>query len=264
MYPTAVAVRSDFTRVGRIGGLSLGSFQVLPADLLSHEPAIQLLDLRHQVGIKPSDLDARIPEAEFPAATDRVVRIEHADNDASDPAFDNSFHAWKLGTVSRRARLQRRKEGRTRQRIASEPGLQKRELGVVSGSEFASEGLAQRHTIPRDNGSDLGRDTSLFAHAPPRERYGPLHKRSLRLQSEVVDGHSSGVVALAVDFDRIILPVIHIEKPVANADRAAAHSRGVPHRMPRRSTTRAQSWLARRLSDAPLTWAATDRMTHTL
>jgi hypothetical protein len=43
-------------------------------------------DLRHQIGTKPSDLDASIPETELPATTDRIVRIEHADHDACDSA----------------------------------------------------------------------------------------------------------------------------------------------------------------------------------
>jgi len=51
------------------------------ADLLSRELAVELLDLRHQIGIKPSDLDASIPETEFPATTDRIVRIEHAEDE---------------------------------------------------------------------------------------------------------------------------------------------------------------------------------------
>jgi hypothetical protein len=151
-----VAVRPDFVWVGRTGGLSFGPFHVLRADLFSRELAVELLDLRHQIGIRPSDLDASIPETEFPATTDRIVWIEHADDDACDSAFDDSFGAWDLGAVARRAWFQRREKGRTRQHLVPELGFEKRELGVVSGGEFASEGLAQHYTFPRDDSSDLG------------------------------------------------------------------------------------------------------------
>src|SRR5262249_6709532 len=124
-------------------------------------------------------------------ATDRVVRIKHADDDACDPPFDDPFGAWDLGTVSHRARLQRREEGRTCQRLVPELGLKERELGVISGSEFASEGLAQHHTFPRNYSPDLRRDTSFFARALPRDRDCPLHERSLPLRRGVVNSHCS-------------------------------------------------------------------------
>ena len=122
-------------------------------------------------------------------AADLVIRIEHADDNACDPAFDDPFSAWDLRTVSRRAWLQRREEGRTRQRLVPEFGLKKCVLGMVSGSEFTSEGLAQHYTVPHDDGSDLGRNTSFFAHALPRERDGSLHKRPLPLRRGMVRGH---------------------------------------------------------------------------
>jgi len=134
---------------------------------------------------------------EFPATTDRIVRIEHADDDACDSAFDDSFSAWDLGAVSRRAWFQCREEGRTRQRLVPELGFEKRELGVVSGSEFASEGLAQHHTFPRDDSSDPGRNTPLFAHALPCERDGSLHERSFTLRRAMVDGHCPMLLAIS-------------------------------------------------------------------
>jgi hypothetical protein len=103
--------------------LSFRPLQVPRADLLSllsRELAVQLLDLLHQIEIKPSDLDASIHETPFPATTDRFVRIEHADDDARNSAFDDSLGAWALGAVSRCAWFKRRKEGRTRQRLVPE------------------------------------------------------------------------------------------------------------------------------------------------
>ncbi len=114
-----------------------------------------------------SDLNTSLPQTEFPPAADRVVRIQYTDDDTCDPAFDDSFSAWDLRTVSRRAWFQSREEGRTRQRLVVQLGLKKGELGVVSGSEFASEGFSQHSTTLRDHRSDLGRDMSLFAHAMP-------------------------------------------------------------------------------------------------
>jgi hypothetical protein len=183
-----VAVWPYFAR-GRIGGLSCSPLQVFPA-LVSRELAVEFLNLGHEIGIKPSDFDASIPEAAFPAPTDGIVRIEHADDDACDSAFDDSFGARDLGITSpRRAWFQRCEEGRSRQRLVAEFAFKKRELGVVSGSEFASKGLAQHRTSPRNDGSDLRRNFPFFAHALSRKRDGTLHERTFPMWRGILGGH---------------------------------------------------------------------------
>jgi hypothetical protein len=57
---------------------------------------------------------------------------------------------------------------------------------VVSGSEFAPEGLTQHHASTYDDSSDHGRDFSLFAHALPRERHRSLHVRAFPLRRGLV------------------------------------------------------------------------------
>jgi hypothetical protein len=114
-----------------------------------------------------------------------------------DSAFDDSFGARDLGVASpRRAWFQRCEKGRTRQRLVAELAFEKRELGVVSGSEFASKGLAQQHASPPNDGSDLGRNFPLFAHALPCKRDGTLHERTFPLWREIIDGHGPMVLAI--------------------------------------------------------------------
>jgi hypothetical protein len=67
---------------------------------------------------------------------------------------------------------------------------------VISGSEFASKGLAEHHTSPRDDGSDLRRNFPLFAHAVPCERDGSFPERSLPLRHGMIDGHCPTVLAI--------------------------------------------------------------------
>jgi hypothetical protein len=90
--------------------------------------------------------------------------------------------------------FQRREESRTRQRVIPELALEQRELGVVSGGEFASEGLTQHHTMPHNDSADLGRNLPLFAHALPCERDGLLHELPFPLGR---DGHWPILLALS-------------------------------------------------------------------
>jgi len=60
---------------------------------------------------------ASIPKAKMSEAADLVVRIEHAYDDAGNPAFDDPLGAGDLGAVPRCAWFQRREEGRAGQRL---------------------------------------------------------------------------------------------------------------------------------------------------
>jgi hypothetical protein len=106
---------------------------MLRADLVSPEVAVDLLDLRHQVGIKQSDLDASVPEAEGATTTDCVIRVEHADDDAGDPTIDDPLGARELWAVPRGAWLQSCEQDCASQRRIAEFGLKQGVLGVVAG-----------------------------------------------------------------------------------------------------------------------------------
>ncbi len=107
------------------------------------------------------------------------------------------FGARDLGIASPRcAWFQRCEEGSSRQRLVAELAFKKRELGVVSGCEFAPKGLAEHRTSPRNDGSDLGRNFPFFAHALPRKRDGTLHERTFPLWRGILGGHGPMVLAI--------------------------------------------------------------------
>lgn len=100
-----MAVRPDLVRVSRIGGLGFSPLHVPRTGLLAGELAVQLLDLRHQIGIKEGNLDTSIAEAQLAPAADCVVGVKLADHDPGDPALDDSLDTRDLRVIARRARF---------------------------------------------------------------------------------------------------------------------------------------------------------------
>jgi len=133
--------------------------------MLSDEIAVELLDLWHQVGIKPDDLDSRLTKPELSTTTYPVIGIEGADGHSSNPSFYDPLDTCDLGMISGRAWLQGRKECGTRQRCVGKLPFEKCELCMLSWAEFPTIGFPEHFTIARYDRADLRGNSTRLALA---------------------------------------------------------------------------------------------------
>ena len=128
--------------------------------------------------------------AKLTSPTDVVVRVEHTDNDASDPPLDDVFNARDFGAVSGRARLQCRKERCAGERLVRVLPLKECELGVLTLPKLASERLAEEDSVPPTTAPTFGATrpgslTDWRARSTARSTApGHLAGRPVRLRSE--------------------------------------------------------------------------------
>jgi hypothetical protein len=70
--------------------------------------------------MEPGYLDTCLTQPKLTAPTDVIVRVEHTDNDASNPPLDDALNARDFWAVSGRARLECRKERCAGERLVRE------------------------------------------------------------------------------------------------------------------------------------------------
>ena len=150
-----MSVRADFFRVGWIRRLSRGAFCLGRTGVKACEFPVELFDLGHEVWVKPGNLYPCLPQSQLPSTPNCVVRVQNPDDHFRDPSLDDPFSARELRLIASRARLKRREQGRTGQRVVSELLLEQRELRVLSGSELAAESLSDQDAVTGDDRSDL-------------------------------------------------------------------------------------------------------------
>jgi hypothetical protein len=115
-----MAIRPDLLGVRWIRRLSLAALDFGRSRVQAGEVTVQLFDLSHQVGIEPTDLDARLPEAQLTSSPDRVVWIKNTDHDLGEPSLNDPLSTGELGLVANRARLESGEQRRTRQCLVGE------------------------------------------------------------------------------------------------------------------------------------------------
>jgi hypothetical protein len=123
--------------------------------MLPQKVAVQLLNLGHQIGIEPSDLQSGSSKPKFTATAYPIIRIESSNNNALDSPFDYPLGTGNLGVVSGGTRLQCRKECRPRQLLVRQLPLKQRELSMLPKAKFSTKGLADHNTIAGDKGADF-------------------------------------------------------------------------------------------------------------
>jgi hypothetical protein len=90
-----------------------------------------------------------------------------------------SVGAGDLRVVSRRARLQSRKEGRACQGLGGQLSFEKRELRMLSRSQLPAERLPERPAVAGDDCSDLWGDLAWLDPALSCKIYRPKHHLSV-------------------------------------------------------------------------------------
>ena len=68
--------------------------------MFSKEISVQFLNLRHQVGIKASNLDSGSAKSELAATAYPIIRIQSAYNDSLDSPLYYSVGTGNLGVVT--------------------------------------------------------------------------------------------------------------------------------------------------------------------
>jgi len=68
--------------------------------MLSQEVAIELLDHRHEIRVKASNLNPGVTQAQLSAPTDLGIRIQSPDNDLLDAPRDHALGARDLWAIS--------------------------------------------------------------------------------------------------------------------------------------------------------------------
>lgn len=143
--------------------------------MLPREVTVQFLDHRHQVWIKPGDLNAAVAQAQFATASYVIVRVKSSDEDFPDAPLYYSFGARNLRMIPRSARLQGGEERCPRQRRIRKFLLKQSELRVLSFGLFAAESFPNHQSVTRNDRADLRGDLACVALALPRELDGPEH-----------------------------------------------------------------------------------------
>jgi hypothetical protein len=104
-----VTIRTYFSWFYGISGLGSRSMPPWTSTMLSDEIAVQFFNLRHQIGIEPSDLHSGSSKPKLAATAYPIIWIESSDNDSLDSPFDDSVGTGNFRMISGGTRLQRRK-----------------------------------------------------------------------------------------------------------------------------------------------------------
>jgi hypothetical protein len=94
----------------RAASTAAGRFAAGVPGMLTIELSIQFFDNWSKIWIEGGDFDTSLSQSQLTGASNALIRIQDANEDLSDSAFDDPFRARNLRIVPRGARLKRRED----------------------------------------------------------------------------------------------------------------------------------------------------------